>query len=194
MKRLNEVFEPLKLMLNALQLPYLEKQDGTLLVESQNDKYLLELRDHTGPILLGEFDGWLAGLPQATHGILVSMGFFHPKVFQVIIEKSLLNTIALIEMGLHSFYEEEIHARFFGESDNEVFTSLISAFISLDVPPSAVMDYYGRGKAMSFCFHCNRLLSKHSFMTCPLCTRHICHPDVCDCYFKHECKPGGRGL
>jgi hypothetical protein len=194
MKRLAELLEPFTMMMTALELPVEGQGTGTLAITAGGRKYVLELRDHSGPILLREFDDWLATLGDDDHGVLVVMGFYHPKVMAELINRKLMNRIAIVSMGLKSMYDTGFAPQFLGESDSDVFTSLAAALISLGLPPLAMEDHFHKGRATSVCLLCDKLLSKQSFIACPICGGHYCHPDVGICYFQHDCPGGKLGL
>jgi len=194
MKRLAELQEPFAMMITALRLPLEGQGTGTLTITAGGKKYWLELRDHTGPSLVREFEDWLATLGDDDHGVLVTMGFYHPKVMAELINRKLMNRIAIVSMGLKSMYDTGFAPQFLGESDSEVFTSLAAAMISVGQPLLAMEDFYHKGRATSVCRQCDRLLSKATFIACPMCGEHYCHPDVNHCYFLHDCPGGKRGL
>lgn len=194
MIKLADLVEPALQRLLKAGCAVSEAGPGAWLIQCGDVRYHLETRDHTGPVLTTEMKGWLEKIKFGDHYILVCMGKFHSTALVEVLKSGLMNRVGLLEIGLASFYEEQAHPRSFGETQSPVFAAMSEVLQESNLALESIKDHYHRGKVVTYCRHCGHLLAKDSMIPCPLCKAHCCHPDVAECFFKHDCKPGERAL
>jgi hypothetical protein len=90
-------------------------------------------------------------------------------------------------MGLTSFFETESTPKKFGQIETPPFLMVENILAKRDIQLQEISCHYCAGKLLVSCQVCGALLCKNHFIVCPLCRIYHCHPDVKDCYFKHEC-------
>jgi hypothetical protein len=162
---------------------------GALLaVELQGEKYLLDSKEQTGPILPANLEKWIAGLPADAHLILLTMGFFHPRAIAFLIQQGQNSRVALVQMGLASFFDEQARPAKFGETDTPVFKALEEEMSNLGNELAPVSCSYCSATAVGVCRDCGKLLCKDHFISCAICRGNFCHPDSGECYFRHQCE------
>ncbi|HDM43313.1 MAG TPA: hypothetical protein ENG29_02880 [Firmicutes bacterium] len=165
-----------------------EKAMGAFLRVSVGEKiYVIDNKDHSGPVMLSNLRGWIDSFDRGDHLILLTMGFFHPRCYQYLIDEKILSRIALIGIGLRDFYDEEAKATAFGEVEGGVFDAVVSVLGDRGIDVDVVTCKYCGGRVVAYCCGCSALLCKSHFIQCPLCKATLCHTDVSDCYYKHEC-------
>lgn len=160
------------------------------ITDSDSEKtYIIDNRDHTGPILLKSFIEWIEGFDKDVKLIFITMGFFHEDVYKYLIEGGMVGRLALLQFGQRSIYDDELHTGIFGNTSGEVFEILIDVVgneMGIEIERE-LCAYCDRDKVV-YCEEClSRLCSEH-FIPCPLCRAKLCHPDTGErCYYEHNC-------
>jgi hypothetical protein len=156
-------------------------------VVAAEQHYTIDARENTGPIYWPSLRDWISHAGEGKQ-ILMTMGFFPDKTIgQVLSEPELAKRVALVSIGLTSFFETELKPRKFGETETPLFSVVEGILTSQGVQLQATTCHYCAGKPLSSCQICGTLSCKQHFIRCPLCRAYLCHPDVKDCYFKHTC-------
>ena len=156
-------------------------------VMAEGKRYIIDVKEHTGPIYWPNLREWTAHLGEGGQ-ILMTMGFFPDKTIgQLLREVELAKRVALVGMGLTSFFETEFKPRKFGQTETSPFLAVEHILARRGIQLQEISCHYCAGRPLASCQICGALSCKNHFIACPLCRAYLCHPDVKDCYFKHEC-------
>ncbi|MGQ9706304.1 MAG: hypothetical protein ACUVWP_04780 [bacterium] len=186
-RRITDIKAPLIKLLKEANIDFVERGDILLGVKVNDETYIIDNKDQTGPIMLSNLRGWIGGFEPEDHLIFITMGYFHHKCFEYIIDEKMLSRVCLIGVGLRDFYDEMVKCEAFGEYENIVFDLIYRVFDENGIPIKEATCKHCNDKVVAYCKGCGALLSKSHFIHCPLCMSTLCHPDVSDCYYKHEC-------
>ena len=157
-------------------------------VKVGGEDFLMDTKEQTGPILLANLENWIASLPGDAHLILFTMGFFHPRAIAHLIQRGQNSRVALVQMGLASFFDEQARPSKFGETDSLVFKTLEEEMAKQGISLTPISCSYCPAAVVGVCRDCGKLLCKDHFISCAICRSNFCHPDSGECYFRHECK------
>jgi hypothetical protein len=186
-RRITDIKSPLSELLKEAKIGFEEKENILLKIKVHGETYIIDNKDQTGPIMLSNLRGWIGGFDVKDHLILITMGYFHSKCYHYIIDEKMLSRVCLIGVGLRDFYDERARPEAFGECENIIYNLIFGIFDEKGMPIKEVTCKYCDDKVVAYCRGCGALLSKSHFIHCPLCSANLCHPDVSDCYYKHEC-------
>jgi len=186
-RRISDIKAPLIKLLKEIKSGFEEKENILLKIKVNGKTYIIDNKDQTGPIMLSNLRGWIGGFDVKDHLILITMGYFHSKCYHYIIDEKMLSRVCLIEIGLRDFYDEKARPGAFCECENIIYNLIFTVLNEMGVTLSEVACKYCDDKVIAYCRGCGALLSKSHFIHCPLCMATLCHPDVSDCYYKHEC-------
>lgn len=158
-----------------------------LRVLAQGREHTIDVKEHTGPVYWPNLSDWIARCGEG-NSILMTMGFVPDRVLgQFLVERDLVERVALVWMGLTSFFETAFRPRKIGQTDTPVFAVVESVLAARGLQLEPVSCRYCTGQPLGSCQICGAVSCKSHFILCPLCQVYLCHPDVKDCYFKHEC-------
>ena len=162
--------------------------ERTLLeVVADGRRYIIDVKEHTGPLYWPNLRDWTGRCGEGSQ-ILMTMGFFPDKTIgQLLNEPELAKRVALVGMGLQSFFDTEFRAIKFGQLKTLLFQEVERILAGEGIELQAVTCAYCVGNPLTACRECGRLICKSHFIPCPLCQARLCHPDANDCYFRHEC-------
>jgi len=186
-RRITDIKAPLIKLLKEAKLDFEERANTLLCVRVNDETYIIDNKDQTGPIMLSNLRGWIGGFDVKDHLILITMGYFHPKCYHYIIDEKMLSRVSLIGVGLRDFYDETAKVEAFGECENIIYDLIYRIFDEKGIPIKEATCKYCDDRVVAYCRVCGALLSKSHFIHCPLCMVTLCHPDVSGCYYKHEC-------
>ncbi len=157
-------------------------------VVAEGEPFVIDAKEHTGPIYWPNLEGWMALFPASSHLILLTMGFLPTRTLgQLLGQPGLAGRVELVELGLRSFFDTEFRPRKFGQTETALYRVVEGALAQWAVEPQAITCRYCSGKPLAACEACGHLICKSHFIPCPLCRACLCHPDASDCYFEHEC-------
>ena len=163
-------------------------EQALLEVETPEASYVLDAREHTGPIYWRSLEGWAGRFGAEKRLILLTMGFFPDRAIgQLLNEPELAKRVTLVGMGLTSFFETEFRPKKFGQTEMPLFSVVEAVLARSGVQLQEISCHYCTGRPLVSCQICGALSCKNHFIVCPLCRAYLCHPDVKDCYFRHEC-------
>ena len=186
--RLSEIVPALREACQENGWPARLGEQALLEVETSEAAYVLDAREHTGPIHWRSLEEWTARFGAEKRLILLTMGFFPVKTLgQLLARPDLTRRVALVEMGMRSFFDTEFRARKFGQLKTLLFQEVERILAGEGIELRAVTCAYCAENPLTACRECGRLICKSHFIPCPLCQARLCHPDVSDCYFRHEC-------
>jgi hypothetical protein len=149
--------------------------------------HLIDVKEHSGPIYWGNLRDWIGRLGEGSP-ILMTMGFFPDRTIgHLLNEPDLASRVALLGMGLTSFFETEPKPRKFGQTGTSLFSVVEDILGRRGIELQEICCHYCAGRPLNSCQVCGALTCKSHFIACPLCRAYLCHPDVKDCYFQHEC-------
>lgn len=156
-------------------------------VVAEGTRHIIDVKEHTGPIYWPNLRDWIGRFGERSQ-ILMTMGFFPEKTIgQLLNEPELAKRVALVGMGLTSFFETEFRPRKLGQTQTPLFLAVEDILARRGVQLQEISCHYCAGKPLASCRICGTLSCKSHFIACPLCRAYLCHPDVKDCYFQHEC-------
>jgi len=162
-------------------------ETALLEVVAEEKRYIIDVKEHTGPIYWPNPRNWIGRLGEGSQ-ILMTMGFFPDKAIgQLLSEPELAKRVALVGMGLTSFFETEFKPQKFGQAETSLFRVVEDILARRGIQLQEISCHYCAGRPLSSCQICGDLSCKNHFIVCPLCRAYLCHPDVKGCYFKHEC-------
>lgn len=186
--RLAELSADLEARCRQRGWPAHREPGGWLRVTVGEAEYIVDVRETTGPIYWRNLEGWIRGFDEPGHLVLLAMGFFPQSTLVSLIRKpGLVQRVTLMGMGQTSYFETDLRPRKFGETMTPVFEALEEAMVARGLVAEPITCGYCSGTPLSACQVCDSLICKSHFLLCPLCRAHLCHPDVNDCYFKHQC-------
>jgi hypothetical protein len=158
-----------------------------LKIVAEGKGYIVDMKENTGPIYWPSLRDWTGRFGEKSQ-ILMTMGFFPNKTIgQLLNDPELAKRIALVGMGLTTFFETEFKPKKFGQVETAPFLMVEDILAKRDIQLQEISCHFCAGKPLVSCQVCGALLCKNHFIVCPLCRTYHCHPDVKDCYFKHEC-------
>jgi len=186
--RLSEIVPPLREACREKGWATRPGERALLEIETSDASYVLDVKEHTGPIYWRSLEEWVGRFGPGEHLILLTMGFFPVKTLgQLLARPELYRRVALVEMGMQSFFDAEFKARKFGQFNTPLFREVERVLAGEGVELRPVTCLYCAENPLTTCQGCGRLICKSHFIPCPLCGARLCHPDVKDCYFRHEC-------
>ena len=165
----------------------LTRKGVTLQVQADDERFILDVREHTGPVLWPALEAWIDQLRCRGTPVLLAMGFFPKTALSKLLERpKRARRLVLVEMGLHDFFDTAFRPRRLGPTPP--FAAMVEEVLTergLSLQP--IPCDYCFERPLASCQVCGALLCKSHFIRCPLCNIRFCHPDVNDCYFKHHC-------
>jgi len=165
------------------------KNNYFLYLTKGKDIYIIDHQEHTGPILFKSFKDWLGEFGGYTQLILITLGFFHKQATDYILESNLGAKVTLLQFGIHSIYDDELHPQIFGDRESIVCKILFDTIRDrMGIDFSDDICKYCSRKAVAQCVICASHLCSDHFIPCPLCRAKLCHPDSGrECYYQHNC-------
>jgi len=164
----------------------LSHEGATLEVEVNGECHVLDIREHTGPIHWPSLKDWIEQLGKSKL-VLLTMGFFPKKTLSELLkDPARAGRVVLMGMGLRDFFDTEFRPRRLGPA-SALAEVVEEALTGRGLSPQAISCDYCAERPLATCKVCGSLLCKSHFIPCPLCGARLCHPDVKNCYFQHEC-------
>jgi len=162
-------------------------EQAFLEIETREASYVLDAKEHTGPLYWLSLEEWIRRFRGEKHLILLTMGFFPAKTLGQLLDRpDLVRWVAPVEIGMQSFFDTEFKARELGQLNTPLFQEVERILAEEGVEPQLVTCFYCAGNSPTACQEYGHLIYKSHFIPCPLCWARLCHPDVSDCYFQHE--------
>jgi hypothetical protein len=185
--RLSETLPAIRAAAEKRKWPARTGERALLEVVVEGKRYAIDVKEHTGPVYWPNLRNWMGRFGERSQ-ILMTMGFFPDKAIgQLLNEPELARRVALVAMGLTSFFEMEFKPKKFGQTETPLFLVVEDVLARRDIQLQGISCHYCAGRPLTSCQICGALSCKSHFIVCPLCRAYLCHPDVRDCYFKHEC-------
>ena len=184
--RLSEIIPQLTERFRERGWPVRQRKDVFLEAEAGEKTLVIDGMERTGPIYWPNLSPWIKRCGDGQL-ILLTMGFFPKEALGEFLKTGLARRVALIELGLASFFETEPRPRKLGRVDTEPFQVVEEVLAGEGIKPELITCRYCREAPVVGCEECGNLICKSHFISCPLCRAKLCHPDVADCYFKHNC-------
>jgi len=165
----------------------LTREGATLEVKVEGERYVVDIREHTGPIHWPSLRDWIRQFDGQRKLILLTMGFFPKKsILELLKDPQRAGRVSIVGMGLRDYFDTEFKPRKLGPA-SPLLDAVEEVLAGRGISLQAITCDYCSERPLAGCDVCGALLCKSHFIPCPLCNARLCHPDVNDCYFKHQC-------
>lgn len=181
-----------KIIKKAESLGWTSKREAPVIeLVRGNERCILDWRDVAGPVSEGSLRRWVEGYKDADQVILMTMGFFDKKAYGYILSnKHLRKRTILIEFGLRDYFDETFKPKkLVLTRPSDIFLETERIIESYGTPILKVLCDFCSGKPANVCADCKAIVCKDHIITCPMCKRYFCHPNLTGnkCFFKHIC-------
>jgi len=185
--RLSEIISDIKTVAKKRGWQAKAGERALLEVTAEGEHHFIDVKEHTGPIYWPNLRDWIGRLGEGAQ-ILMTMGFFPDKTIGILLNNlELAKRVALVGMGLTSFFETEFTPKKSGQIETPLFLVVEDTLARRGIQLQGISCHYCAGRPLVLCQICGALSCKNHFILCPLCRTYLCHPDMKECYFKHEC-------
>ena len=136
------------------------------------------------------FKDWIKKVGKASLYILFTNGKFNSDIITyALTEKEIQNKVILVPIDLDKNKEIGIKPLVYDFSSNKN-TLLSSVFNKSGIPFRNAHCTACNKTILGACTDCGQLLCKDHFISCAICKKLFCHPDLVDreCFYKHNCK------